>query len=120
MKLRAVMLMAISMVSQVPSVMRGATPANLWSAPGMRKGFFSKDGSWVVALGTSSSGGGRIEIRDTSSGSLLLALSSPFSFDAIALTQDRLTIAASDTELGSGKHPALIRKIYLYRTSDGA
>jgi hypothetical protein len=98
-----------------------ATPADVWSAPGIQKGFFSRDGAWAILTGRSSTGG-RIEVRDAATGSVQHAITNPIGFDSIALTRDKQTIAAATSELVAGKHGSftVTKKIYVCRVSDSA
>src|SRR5690349_8966954 len=106
---------AVLQSAQVPAA-QAATPVALWSAATMSTGTFSVDGSLVVLSGNTSAGG-RIEIRQASTGALVRAVTNSIGYDATALSLDRQTVAASANAFGPGN--SLIRTVLLYRVSDG-
>ncbi|MGN9909180.1 WD40 repeat domain-containing protein [Phytohabitans sp. LJ34] len=93
-----------------------AAPTAVWSAPGLSSASFSVDGALVVLTGNTSAGG-RLEIRGAGSGALVRALSSPYKFNAAALSADKQTVAVTLNDTSSGLP---VRTIRLYRVSDGA
>lgn len=100
----------------VPAPALAATPGEAWAAPGQSWAVFSVDGSLALVAGNTSAGG-RVEIRRADNGAVLRVLSSPFKFDAMALSADRQIAAVSLTDTSTA---AVVRTIRLYRVSDGA
>jgi WD40 repeat protein len=92
-----------------------ATPATVWTAPGMSGSSFSVDGS--LTLTSSSSAGGRLEVRHAGTGTLIRAITSPIRFSAAVLAPNNQTVIAALTDTGSGLP---VRVLRVYRIADGA
>lgn len=93
-----------------------ATPTDVWTAPSASWAFFSDDGSLAVAVGNTSAGG-RLEIRDARTGAVSRVLTSPYKFNAAALSADQQTVAVTLNDTSSG---LTVPSIRLYRVSTGA
>lgn len=92
-----------------------ATPTDVWTAPGQSWAFFSADGTLALAAGNTSAGG-RLEIRQARTGTVVRVLTSPVKFNAVALSADKQTFAVTVNDIVSGLY---VRTIRLYRVSDG-
>lgn len=93
-----------------------ATPAEAWTAPGQSWALFSDDGTLVLSAGNTSAGG-RVELRQASTGAVVRTLTSPLKVNAVALSADNQTIAVTVNDTSSGLP---VRTIRLYRASTGA
>ncbi|TDC51984.1 hypothetical protein E1212_10250 [Jiangella ureilytica] len=112
----AVLIAAVMALPGLSVPAAAATPADVWTAPGQSWAFFSEDGTVAVAVGNTSAGG-RLEIRQSTTGSLTRVLTSPLKFTAAALSADNQTVAVTVNDTSSG---LTVRTIRLYRTVTGA